>query len=159
MKVLKEIVPYIVIILVVVLIRSFIVTPVRVDGSSMNPTLTNGEILILNKTVKSYNRMDVVVFNYKEERLIKRVIGVAGETVRIEDNTLYINDKAIDDYREDVKTADYELDVTIPEGYYFVMGDNRYNSTDSRLIGLVKADDILGRVKVRIYPFMKLGKI
>ena len=125
----------------------------------MNPTLTNGEILILNKTVKSYNRMDVVVFNYKEERLIKRVIGVAGETVRIEDNTLYINDKAIDDYREDVKTADYELDVTIPEGYYFVMGDNRYNSTDSRLIGLVKADDILGRVKVRIYPFMKLGKI
>lgn len=153
----KELMPYIIIIVVVVLFRTFIATPVRVDGSSMNPTLTNGQILILNKLDKNYNRMDIVVFQYKNERLIKRVIGLPGETVLIENNKLYINDEEINDYSNDVKTADYNLGIKIPKGYYFLLGDNRYNSSDSRLIGLVNEDKILGKASLRLFPFTKLN--
>ena len=88
MKRIKEAIPYIVIILVVVLIRSFIVTPVRVSGTSMYPTLDNGQVLILNKLDKDYERMDIVVFDYNGERLIKRVIALPGEKIKIEDNTI-----------------------------------------------------------------------
>ena len=156
MKWIKELVPYVVIIVIVVLFRTYIATPVRVDGDSMNPTLIDGQILILNKMDKEYSRMDIVVFDYKNDRLIKRVIGLPGETVKIVDNTIYINDEAIEDYSSDVKTADYDLEIIIPSGYYFVLGDNRYNSADSRMLGLISEDDIKGTVCFRLYPFMKI---
>lgn len=159
MKIIKEWGPYVVIILAVILFRSFIATPVRVSGSSMDNTLANGQILILNKLAKNYKRMDIVVFEYKKERLIKRVIGLPGETVRIEDNKLYINNELVDDYSPYVKTANYNLSSIIPEGYYFVLGDNRYNSSDSRIIGLIKKEDILGKTNIRIFPFTKIGRI
>lgn len=159
MKIIKELIPYVVIIIVVVLIRTYIVTPVRVDGPSMNPTLQNGQILLLNKTNKKYKRMDVVVFQYGDERLIKRVIGLPGESVLISDNTLFINGKEIEDYRPDVETANFKYDEVIPEGYYFVLGDNRYNSSDSRVFGLVSEEDIKGTASIRIFPFTKIGKI
>ena len=159
MKFIKELIPYVVIILVVVLFRTYIATPVRVDGDSMDPTLKNGQILILNKMDQEYERMDIVVFDYKKDRLIKRVIGLPGETVEIKDNTLYINGEEISDYKEDVKTADYKLNVTIPEGYYFVLGDNRSVSADSRLIGLVSKEDLKGTICFRLFPLMKIGGI
>ena len=159
MKIIKELVPYILIVVVVVLLRTFIATPVRVDGNSMNPTLNNGQILILNKMNKKYERMDIIVFEYKGERLIKRVIGLPSETVKVEDNKLYINGNEISDYSDDVKTADYTLNVTIPEGYYFVMGDNRYNSSDSRIIGLISEKDIKGKANFRLLPITKIGKV
>lgn len=153
MKVLKEILTYVLIILIVILIRSFIVTPVRVSGASMNPTLKNGQILILNKLDRKFRRMDIVVFDYNNERLIKRVIGLPGERVNIKDNKLYINEKEVDDYSSSVETKDYDLDITIPEDYYFVLGDNRGNSIDSRLIGLVSKADIVGTINIRLLPF------
>ena len=159
MKFIKELIPYVVIILVVVLFRTYIATPVRVDGDSMDPTLKNGQILILNKMDQEYERMDIVVFDYKKDRLIKRVIGLPGETVEIKDNNLYINGEEISDYKEDVKTADYKLNVTIPEGYYFVLGDNRSVSADSRLIGLVSKEDLKGTICFRLFPLMKIGGI
>ena len=159
MKIIKELVPYVVIIVAVVLFRTYIATPVRVDGNSMNPTLQNGQIMILNKMDKEYERMEIVVFDYKSDRLIKRVIGLPGETVKIEDNTIYINGEAIEDYSDDVKTADYDLDMIIPEGYYFVMGDNRYDSADSRILGLISKEKIKGSICFRLYPFMKIGGI
>ena len=149
----RELIPYVVIIIIVVLFRTFIATPVRVDGSSMNPTLTNGQILILNKLDKNYQRMDIVVFKYKNERLIKRVIGLPGENVLIKDNKLYIDDLEVDDYSNDVKTRDYDLGMTIPKGYYFVLGDNRYDSSDSRILGLISEEKILGKITLRLYPF------
>ena len=88
MKFIKELVPYIVIIVVVVLIRTFIVTPVQVDGESMYPTLLDNQILILKKYDHSYDRFDIVVFKYNNSKLVKRVIGLPGETVSYKNNIL-----------------------------------------------------------------------
>lgn len=159
MKIFKEIIPYIVIIVVVVLIRSFIVTPVQVDGSSMKPTLKNNDVLILKKYDKNYKRFDVVVLYSGVGRLIKRVIGLPGETVEIKNNKLYINDKLVkQNFKTNTETSDFNK-VKVPKGKYFVMGDNRNNSTDSRFIGFIDKKDIKGKVKLRIFPFNKIGLI
>lgn len=159
MKFIKEAIPYIIIIVSVVLIRTFIITPVRVDGESMLPSFENGEIVMLSKIPREYKRMEVVVFYHNDERLIKRVIGLPGEKVHIKDNVIYINGEAISDYDSNVLTDDYNLDITIPEGYYFLLGDNRYGSLDSRIIGLVSEEDIKGKIVFRIFPFNKIQKI
>lgn len=167
-KFLKEVYPYVIIIVVVVLFRTFIATPVRVNGSSMEDTLYNGEILILNKLNKTYNRYDIVVINKKvngtNTRLIKRIIGLPGETIEYKDNELYINGEVIEDL-SDARTADFSLEElydisVIPEGYYFVMGDNRTKSLDSRnyRVGLISIDEITGTTKIRIFPLTKIGK-
>ena len=162
MKILKELIPYIVIVIVVVLIRTFIVTPVLVNGSSMYPTLKDNELLILKKYDSSYNRYDIVVLDYKDEKLIKRVIGLPGETVEYEDGILYINGKEAEDEFASV-TSDFKsselIAGTIPEGYYLVMGDNRNDSVDSRMIGLISKDDINGVTNFSLWPFGTFGKI
>jgi len=164
--ILKELYPYIVIIVVVVLFRTFIATPVRVDGISMVDTLHDGEILILNKLDKSYKRFDIVVINYGDTKIVKRVIGLPGENIEYKDNELYINEEKIED-RSTVRTSDftlkgiYGIDI-IPDDYYFVMGDNRVgkNSADSRYpeIGLIKKSDMVGTTTIRLFPFDKFGK-
>lgn len=159
MKILKELIPYIVIVVVVILIRMFIVSPVRVDGSSMYPNLKNNEVVILKKYDKSYKRFDVVVLKSFRGRLIKRVIGLPGETIEYKDNKLYINNKIVKQpFKTNTKTNDFEK-RTIPEGYYFVMGDNRNNSADSRSIGFIDKDDIQGTVGIRLFPFNRIGKV
>lgn len=160
----KELLPYAVIILVVVLIRSFIITPIQVDGSSMYPTLEDGEILILKKYDKSYERFDVVVFDYNGNRLIKRVVGLPGETIEYKNNKLYVNGKKVTEkFSRSSDTMDFKLEdiecTKIPKGKYFVMGDNRNNSTDSRIIGLVDEKDIKGSTNLSIFPFDKIGTI
>ena len=169
MRIIKELIPYIVIIVVVVLFRTFIATPVVVSGSSMDPTLKNGEILILNKLATNYNRYDIVVLdaiiNGKKERIVKRIIALPGENIKYQNHNLYINGKKMrDDFKSD--TDDFSLEELegieeIPEGYYFVMGDNRDNSLDSRdsRVGLVKKEDIIGRPVIRIWPLNKIGTI
>ncbi len=163
-KILKEVYPYIIIVIVVVLFRTFIATPVRVDGSSMYDTLSDGDILILNKLDMNFERFDVVVINFGESKLIKRVIGLPGENIEYRDNELYINSKKIGDVAI-ARTNDFSLEELynvskIPDGYYFVMGDNRTNSADSRdlRVGLVKKSNIVGTSKIRIFPFSKIGK-
>lgn len=165
-KILKDIIPYIVIIVTVVLIRSFLVTPVRVAGYSMYPTFDDGQILILNKTKKEYKRFNVVVVNYNGEKLIKRVIGLPGEHIQYKNNKLYVNGKYVKEpfLNSDVKTNDFDiidLMITsfIPKDSYLVLGDNRENSTDSRVFGFVKKDEILGTTVFSIFPFTKFGTI
>lgn len=165
-KIIKDIIPYIIIIVAVVLIRSFLVTPVRVTGYSMYPTFDDGQILILNKTKKEYKRFDVVVVNYNGEKLIKRVIGLPGEHIQYKNNKLYVNGKYVEEsfLNSDVKTNDFDiidLMITsfIPKDSYLVLGDNRENSTDSRVFGFVKKDDILGTTVFSIFPFTKFGTI
>lgn len=159
----KEFFVYFLIIVLVILIRTFLVTPIRVDGDSMNDTLKDGEILLLKKYDKSYERFEVVVFNYKNEKLIKRIIGLPGDHIAYKDNKLYINNEYVEESMIDKKTYDFDLkelgfDI-IPEHYYFVLGDNRINSKDSRMIGLISEKDILGTTNFVLFPFNKLGSI
>ncbi len=161
MKLFKEVLPYLIIIIVVIIIRTFIITPVRVNGDSMKPTLVDKEIVLLKKYDKNYKRFDIVVFNDARGHLIKRIVGLPGETLYYSNNKLFINGKYVkeDFLSSNEKTYDYELDTVIPEGYYFVMGDNRDNSTDSRIIGLVSEKDILGTTSFVLYPFNRFGNI
>ena len=162
----KELIPYVVIIFVVALIRTFIATPVRVNGDSMYPTLKNGEILVLSKFDSKYKRNDVIVANALKTKIIKRVIGVPGDNVEYKSCKLYINGEEVKDFVEECITEDFTLEdlygyVTIPEDYYFVMGDNRKASTDSRdyRVGLIKKDKILGKAIFRLTPFNRIGKV
>lgn len=167
-KILKELYPYVVIVVVVVLFRTFIATPVRVDGTSMDSTLKSGEILILNKLDRSYERFDVVVVDIevdgKKSKLVKRIIGLPGESIEYKDNQLYINNEVIKDVAPS-RTNDFSLKELyninkLPQDCYFVMGDNRKYSRDSRdyTVGIIKKEDIVGTTTLRIFPLDKIGK-
>ena len=153
----KEIVPYIIIILVVILIRTFIATPVRVNGPSMDTTLKNGEIMILNKLAK-IKRGDLVVVDIGSEKVIKRLIGLPGDSIYCLNGILYINDE---EYKEDYissKTSDFTK-IFLKEDEYFVLGDNRVVSKDSRMFGTVSKKQIMGTSQFIIFPFTKFGKV
>lgn len=163
MSFIKEMLQYAIIIGIVILIRIFVITPVKVDGASMNPTLVDGEVVMLNKLSKDYERFDVVVVNYADTKLIKRIIGLPGEHIKFINNKLYINNKLVHDVKLDTKTSNFDIkqinyDV-IPEDSYFVVGDNRNNSTDSRIIGPIKKSDVVGKASIIIFPFNKFGKV
>lgn len=159
MKVIKEVIPYIVIVVVVILIRTFIITPVRVDGDSMKNTLKNGDILLLYK-LSSIDRFDIIVLDEEKdnEKIIKRVIGLPGETVAIKKGKIYINDKVIDDDYAYGETSDYNK-VTLRDNEYFILGDNRLISKDSRYFGPIKENEIKGKIVFRLFPFTKIGTV
>lgn len=157
---LREMIPYVIIILSVVLIRTFLITPIKVNGTSMTDTLQHGDTMILNKIsmkFKDIERYQIVVIKTDESYLIKRVIGLPGETIEYKDGKLYINDKELEDpYYKDENTLDFTK-VTIPKDYYFVMGDNRSDSIDSRIIGCISEEDIMGTTSLIIFPISDIG--
>lgn len=156
-KFLKEAIPYIIIIVVVILIRSFIVTPVRVTGASMSPTLKDGEIMLLYRLAK-IERNDIVVIDTdsSDGYIIKRVIAMPGETIEYTNGSLFINGKKQKDNFGSGETEDIPK-TTLKVDEYFVMGDNREWSKDSRIIGPVKVDELRGETKITIYPLNKIG--
>lgn len=160
MKYIKESIPYLEIILIVFFIRTFIITPIKVDGESMVPTLKGNEVMILKKYDKSYNRFDIVVVNKNVEgdSLIKRVIALPGETISYSNNTLYINGEVLKDEYAYGITEDFK-EIKLDDDEYFVMGDNREVSLDSRSIGIIKKKELEGTVGIIIYPFNRLGKV
>lgn len=160
-KIVKEIIPYVLIIVVVFLFRSFIATPVIVSGDSMEPTLKNNQVLLQNKIgyyFKDIKRFDIVIVDIDSENkdIIKRVIGLPGENVSYKDGKLYINDKEFkNDYDKD--TDDFTLKSIcncerIPEGKYLVLGDNRKVSADSRWYGLISEEQIKGKTNISLWP-------
>lgn len=156
----KEILSYVVIVIVVLLIKQFIVTPIRVNGTSMNPTLVDKDIMILDKISYRFidiKRFEIIVIDKEAEYLIKRVIGLPGEKVEFKDNVLYINGKIVKEDFTHFDVEDFVLDEVIPEGYYFVVGDNRPDSLDSRYIGLISKKEIIGRTSFTIFPFKRFG--
>ena len=159
-KILKEIVPYILIIIVVLAIKRFVVSPIKVNGASMFTTLKDGDMMILNETsyyFKDIKRFDIVVVDTKEELIIKRVIGLPGETISYQDKQLYINGKKVEDKYAYGITDDFDP-VTLKDEY-FVMGDNRQNSLDSRYLGPFKKKYIRGKTNFIILPFDRMGKV
>ena len=166
-KIIKELYPYIVIIVLVVLIRTFIITPVVVSGDSMKPNYNNGELLLVRKigyNSDSIKRSDVVVLKSEKDEIIKRIIGLPGEHISYRNNKLYVNDKLIEEAYNFRDTKDFNLEEvctcsSIPEGKYLVLGDNRPISKDSRTIGLIDEKDIVGKVVFRIWPISKFGSI
>ena len=159
MKKLKELMPYIIIVVVVLLVRSFIVTPGLVNGSSMEPTLHNNELVLINKIGlnKGIDRYDIVVVKYENSTIIKRVIGLPYETVEYINDTLYIDGEIVNTKVDFEYTKDFKL--TAGKNEYIVLGDNRNISKDSRIIGPVKEEDIIGKVDLVLFPFSKFGKV
>lgn len=158
-KVGKELLPYIIIILVVIIIRTFIFTPIVVNGPSMMDTLHNGDVMILDKIgmkLGGIKRFDIVVIQTGKTKIIKRVIGLPGETISYQDNKLYINGKEVSDNHSNEITYDFE-EVKIPDGEYYVLGDNRTDSVDSRILGTIPKSEILGHATFIIYPFNRFG--
>ncbi len=158
----KEYGIYIIVIIAVLLIKEFLFTPIMVSGESMETTLLDKDIMILNKVslnTEKLQRFDIVVINYNGKYLIKRVIGLPGETVEVKDNKLYINGKYVkeDFLNKDTYTKDYKLDGKVPKNFYFVMGDNRGNSNDSRYLGCFSIDKIEGKTSLTIFPFSRFG--
>jgi len=126
---------------------------VHVHGSSMEPTILSGKVYFTNKIIYKWNspkRFDIIVFEKNNKIYIKRIIGLPGEKIEYRDNQLYINNKLVlEGHYVRTKTNDFTVEeVTfqkrVPEKSYFVMGDNRSHSMDSRVIGFVKEEDIIG---------------
>ncbi|MEG0260104.1 MAG: signal peptidase I [Lysinibacillus sp.] len=160
--------------------RYFIFTPVAVDGASMMPTFESGDKVIVNKIgprLTAYERFDVVVFGEaKNKHYIKRIIGLPGDHIAYKDDVLYINGETFEEpylasYKEALTdkgdfTYDFTLEeqlgeTTVPQGQFFVLGDNRRKSIDSRdqSIGFVAQEIVLGTAGFVIWPFDHIGGI
>ena len=157
-KWLKENLLFTILLLIIIIIRIFFYSPIRVNGSSMYPTLQDKEFMILNNIglQKGINRFDIVVVEANGKYIIKRVIGLPGESVMYSDNKLYINGKVIEDNYSKSETENFE-NVILKDNEYFVMGDNREVSKDSRVIGPVNIKNIKGKTNLVIFPFNKIG--
>lgn len=155
----KEISPYVLIVVVIVVIRIFIATPVKVDGDSMYNTLNDNDIVLLSK-LSSIDRFDIIVLkeNDNNATIIKRVIGMPGDKVKIRNNKIYINNKIIEDEYAYGETSDYD-EITLGNDEFFVLGDNRLISKDSRYFGAIKKSDIKGKAIFRLFPFTRFGSI
>lgn len=150
------------------LLISAFVKPGQVVGESMTNTLQNNDLVLISKMAyKSHapEYKDIVVLNTNIDNgriLIKRVIGVPGDTVEIKDNVVYVNgDKLDESYIREPMVNNQDMKVVVPEGKIFVMGDNRNNSLDSRslMVGMIDyKKDVIGKVMFRIFPFKAIPK-
>lgn len=163
----KEILSYLLLIVAVLLIKSFVITPVKVSGDSMYETLHHGDIMMLNRLAYRFSnikRGDIVVVKEEGSKLIKRVIALPGETVEAFENKVLINDEELlEDYlSEKVITDDFAYKAisqkkVLRDDEYFVMGDNRQSSSDSRVFGPIIKKNILGRTSFTIFPLTRIG--
>lgn len=166
----KGLIKDVVIALVIVLVVTAVIKPTIVKEHSMDPTLHENNYLLINKLAYKFGeveRGDIIVFesdmeseNGGHKLLIKRIIGLPGETITIQDGEVYIDGvMQQEDYLNDGTTSGEIIDYVVPEGEYFVMGDNRLVSVDSRSeeVGCVPEDAIMGKAFVRLYPFNKIG--
>lgn len=151
---------------IAILIRQYLFTPVVVSGQSMEPTFEHDNKIVISKLHK-IDRFDMIVFHApdSEDDFIKRVIGLPGDLVVMKDDKLFINGKEYEeDYIEANKEQIFEgqkltqdFQVEVPEGYLYVLGDNRRHSTDSRVLGFIDEKSVVGAVKFRFYPFKEIG--
>lgn len=157
------------------LVFAFIITqfirPTLVRGESMYPTLEENDYLIINRISYKIGEPepgDIIVFGTnllqddgKTKDLVKRVIAVEGDHIKIENSQVYVNDELLDEPYIHNNYTEGSIDMIIPEGKVFTMGDNREKSLDSRYedVGLVDEKNIMGKVMVRLFPFNKIGTV
>ena len=149
---------------IAVLVATLWLPVLQIYGSSMTPTLQDGEIIFSMKTA-DFDKGDIVAFYYNNKILVKRVIAGPGEWVDIdEDGTVYVNEEALDEPYLEEKAfgdTDIELPYQVPDGKIFVMGDHRATSVDSRntAVGCVAQEQIVGKIILRIWPLGRIGVI
>lgn len=150
---------------IALLLRNYVVSFVRVDGSSMVPTLINGERLIVVRCGYKPHAGDIIILNPPSGRgpYVKRVIGMPGQTVKIDNETgdVFIDGEKLDEPYINNKTTSHQSEFVVPENSVFVMGDNRGSSHDSRSadVSFIPYKNVLGKVICRVWPFNKFGKI
>lgn len=146
---------------VAVLIATLVLPVLQIEGTSMEPTLSNGDIVLLTKTTR-FNRGDLCGFTWNNKLLIKRVIGVSGDWIEMDnDGIIYLNGEKLDEpYVQQLALGECDLDFPfqVPQEQYFVVGDMRESSIDSRnsLIGCIPKDQIVGKVFFRVWPFKSM---
>lgn len=189
-EILSEIIDWIKTIFLSLLLAFFIlqfIRPTLVNGQSMDSTLKDGDFIIINRNsymFSSPSRGDIIVFrsDFDEEvkssifkkiltgeyndkkNLVKRVIGVGGDKIKIHNKRVYVNNKLIDEKylnKENINNTEGEMDIVVPKGKVFVLGDNREVSLDSRYesVGFIKVSDIVGKPFIRLFPFNKIKLI
>lgn len=174
---LRDFMGYIITLVVIILIYTFVVSFQPIAGNSMTPNLMEGDIVVISKLSYLFSepkRNEIIVFKSNDgKRFVKRIIGLPGEKIDYLDGIIYINDESFKEtvIGEDVITNNFMFvdicskekcsDSKIPKDYYLVLGDNREDSQDSRdpEIGLIKKNQLEGKVIFRIWPINELGKI
>lgn len=157
--------------LIIAIIILFFFKPIIIKQSSMEDTFIENDYVIVScqsyRIFSDYKRGDVIVFeselkadNGKDKNLIKRIIGLPGDTIEIKEGNVFLNDVMLEEPYLKAQGMSGELDkITIKDGELFVMGDNRQVSLDSRSIGPIKMDAVMGRVCIRLFPIKKFGTI
>ena len=151
-------------------VREFVFRTARVDGNSMLPTLEHGDMVILNRfayVVGTPRVGDIVAFPYAEnpsEHYIKRIIAAPGDIVNLREGLFWVNDVMLqDDFSDElvISTGDVVFPIEIDEGHYFVLGDNRNGSQDSRFtkVGTIPANEMIGKATVPIWPLGRIGSV
>ena len=146
-------------------INQFLFAMVQVDGQSMEPTLYHGERLIVRKILYTPEKNDVVIIKsgVLQKFIVKRVVALPGQVVDFDENMNLVVDGVVQNEsfinEKQLSSGVMSYPLTVPEGHYFVLGDNRNHSTDSRSIGLIPEKEIVGESFFRLLPFSKIGKI
>lgn len=160
-------------VLVALVIKTFVVQAFKIPSGSMQPTLEIGDRVVVNKLsydAHDLNRGDVVVFERPEglpagpdepKDLIKRVIGLPGDTVVARDGAVYVNDRLLEEPYLPEGTMTYNIDqpIEVPEGEVLLLGDNRGSSSDGRVFGTVDVDTVIGRAFMVMWPFSRIGAL
>ena len=169
----KDLIWFLSVLVVLILSRMFLFSNITVHGASMNPTLKDSERIFALKIGK-VERFDIISFraptepNEPKKNYIKRVIALPGEKITYENDVLYINNEKIlepflDEFKQALPSDELltkeNFSYKVPENTYFVMGDNRQNSKDSRIIGVIDEDRIIGNAKFSYWPFDKIGLV
>lgn len=137
---------------------------IRVEGSSMEPSLHDGEFVVINRLAYRWanpDRGEIIVFNFPldpERRFIKRIIGLPGDTVAVHQGTVFVNEIALEEPYI-FAPPQYEGEWVVEDGHYFVLGDNRNNSSDSQNWGSLEAENIIGKAVIIYWPITDLGII